>query len=73
MKIDRRKIDMFCGMRDDRMWSAIKLFAGSSGIDLSKKKVTQREIANLRAMLRSLTDSDIARINELMQIYKSGR
>ena len=73
MKIDRRKIEMFCGMRDERMWSAIKLFAGSAGIDLSKKRVTPREIANLRTMLRSLTDSDIARINELIGIYKNGR
>jgi len=73
MKIDRKKVDMLCSMNDERMWSTIKFFASANGIDLSKKRVTPRDIGNMRRMLSSLTDSDLSRIGELTDIYKYGR
>ncbi len=73
MRIDRKKVDTLCSMSDERMWSTIKFFAGAAGIDLSKKRVGKEEIRNLRTTLRSLTDSDIARVNQLLHTYKYGR
>ncbi|MBR6917799.1 MAG: hypothetical protein IKN38_06400 [Clostridia bacterium] len=73
MKIDRMKINMLCKMNDERMWSTVKFFASANGIDLSGKRVTQRDIENCRRMLLSLTDADIKRANELISIYKYGR
>ena len=73
MKIDRRKIEMLTSMKDERMWSTIKFFAGGAGIDLSRKKVSPRDIANIRAALGSLTDNDLNRINEILCIFKNGR
>ena len=73
MKIDRKRVDMLTSMSDGRMWSAIKLFASANGVDLSKKRVTPADLSNLRRMLSSLTDDDLARAGELADIYRYGR
>ena len=73
MKLDRKKINMLCSMSDERLWSTVKLFAMSNGVDVSKKRVRPGDIESFRRTLRSLTDSDLARIGELTEIYKYGR
>lgn len=60
-------------MNDERLWSTLKLFAAGGGIDLSKKRVTPRDVESVRRTLGALTDSDISRINELISVYKYGR
>ena len=73
MKFDRKKVEMLTSMSDERMWSTIKLFASANGVDLSRRRVTQRDLANLKRMLRSLTDDDLRRVGELTDVFKYGR
>ena len=73
MKFDRKKVEMLTSMSDERMWSTVKLFASANGVDLSRKRVTPRDLTNLRRMLRSLTDDDLRRVGELTDIFKYGR
>ena len=73
MRIDRKGVEKLCSMNDERMWGAIKLFAGVNGIDLSKKRVGKEDIRNLRTALRSLTDGDLERVNRFIHTYKYGR
>lgn len=73
MKLDRKRIRTLTSMSDERMWGAIKFFASANGVDLSKKRVTPRELSNLKTMLNSLTDSDLSRVGELIDVYKYGR
>lgn len=72
MKLDRKKINMLCSMSDERLWGAVKLFAMSNGVDVSKKRVRPGDIESLRRTLRSLTENDLSRIGELADIYKYG-
>ncbi|MBQ7669771.1 MAG: hypothetical protein IJS45_03510 [Clostridia bacterium] len=73
MKFDRKKVEMLTSMSDERMWSTVKLFASANGVDLSRKRVTARDLTNLRRMLRSLTDDDLRRVGELADVFKYGR
>lgn len=73
MKLDGKRIRTLTSMSDERMWGAIKFFASANGVDLSKKRVTPRELSNLKTMLNSLTDSDLSRVGELIDVYKYGR
>ncbi len=73
MRIDKRKIDMLCSMSDERLWGALKFFASSLGADLSKKRVRAGDMERVRRTLSSLTDGDIARINDLVSVWKYGR
>ena len=73
MKIDKKKVDSLCSMSDERLWGAVKFFAGTLGADLSKKRVKPGDVDRLRRTLRSLTDEDIGRINRLIEVWKYGR
>lgn len=73
MRFDRRKVEMLTSMSDERMWGTIKLFASANGVDLSRRKVTPRDLTNLRRMLQSLTDEDLRRVGELTDVFKYGR
>ncbi len=73
MRIDKKKVDTLCSMSDERLWGAVKFFAGTLGADLSKKGVKPGEIDRLRRTLRALTDDDLARINRLTDVWKYGR
>ena len=72
-RLDKKRISTLCSMNDERLWSTLKLFAAGGGIDLSKKRVTPRDVESVRRTLGALTDSDISRINELISVYKYGR
>ena len=73
MKIDKKRIDMLCSMSDERLWGAVKFFAGTLGADLSRRRVRPGDIEKLRRTLRALTEDDISRINRLAEVWKYGR
>ena len=73
MRFDKKKIDALCSMSDERLWGAVKFFAGTVGADLSRKRVKPGDIEKIRRTLRALTDDDIARINRLTEVWKYGR
>ena len=73
MRIDKKKIEKLCSMSDERLWSAVKFFAGSLGADLSRKRVKPGDIEKLRRTLNALTEDDITRINRLAEVWKYGR
>ncbi|MBE6563108.1 MAG: hypothetical protein E7660_05170 [Ruminococcaceae bacterium] len=70
MKIDKRTIDNICRMSDDKLWGAVRLFASSSGVNLSPRCPSPGEMQKLRRTLSSLTDSDISRATEILKTYK---
>lgn len=72
MKIDKNTIDKLCAMPDDKLWSTVKFFASANGINLSSKRMTQRDISRLREALSTVTQKDIERCEELINVYKYG-
>lgn len=72
MKIDKKTIDMLCNMPDERLWGTLKLVASANGINLSGKRMTPRDIAKLRCALSSVTEQDLTRAEEIINIYKYG-
>lgn len=73
MKIDKKTIDSLCRMSDEKLWGAVRLFASSSGVNLSGRQMDRTEMQRLRRTLMSLTDSDISRALEIMKTYKGTR
>ncbi len=73
MKLDRKRVETLTSMNDEKFWNTVKFFASANSIDVSKKRVTPRDIQSMKRMLSSLTDPDLARIGELISIYKYGR
>jgi len=69
MKIDKKMIDMLLGMNDNQLWQMITLVAAQSGINTGGIRKPQN-MDSLRAALSALTDSDISRAAELIDIYK---
>ena len=72
MKIDRKKVAMLCSMSDEKMWNTVRFFAVANGITLTRRP-SRQEIQNLKEALGSLTDGDLSRVNEFLNIYKYGR
>lgn len=70
MKIDKKMIDMLLGMNDSQLWQMIMLVAGQSGLNASGIKKPQN-MDSLRAALSSLTETDISRASEIIDIYKN--
>ena len=53
MKLDKKRVDALTSMSDERFWSTVKFFASANGIDVSKKRVTPRDIQNMKRTLSS--------------------
>lgn len=73
MKIDKKTIDAICALPDDKLWGAVRLFASSSGINISPRPTSPNEAAKIRAALSQLTEADISRATEIFKYYKGKR
>ena len=73
MKINKKTIDELCALSDDKLWAALRLFASSSGITLSSKRVSRTEMARIRKTLSELTEADISRAGEIIGSLKGKR
>ncbi len=70
MKLDRNTVRSLSEMSDDRLWRTLHLFASAMGLELPPKMRGKLRYEAIRQTLSALTDEDIARANEIMEIYK---
>lgn len=70
--INKSTIDKMLEMPDDKLLSMLKLLMGSAGIDMGSKKIDEKSVRKIRALLGEITDEDIDRIVYLTGVYKSG-
>ena len=70
--INKSNIEKMLDMPDDKLLMMLKLVMGSAGIDLGSKKIDEKTVRKIRALLREITDEDIDRITYLSGVYKSG-
>lgn len=72
--LDRRFLDHLASQSDERLWHTLSMLTAglSAGWEGGRKKVDAKRIARIRALLAALTDEDVARINELAEVYQNG-
>lgn len=70
--INKSNIEKMLEMPDDKLLMMLKLVMGSAGIDMGPKKVDEKTVKKIRALLSEITDEDIDRITYLSGVYKSG-
>lgn len=70
--INKAGINKMLEMSDDKLVSMLKLVMSASGIDTGGKRFDEQTVRRLRAVLREVTDEDIARAMYLMDKYKRG-
>ena len=70
--LNKKSIDKLLEMPDDRFLAMLKLLLGSTGVDVSGRKFDERTVRKIRAVLYSVTEEDLERIDTLMQRYKEG-
>jgi hypothetical protein len=71
MKIDKKTLDMLQSLDDDKLWKMFKLISSGAGIDLPAEKRPE-DMSKLRAVISNLTQGDIDRASEILDIYKKG-
>lgn len=70
--INKSNIEKMLEMPDDKLLMMLKLVMGSAGIDMGSKKIDEKTVKKIRALLSEITDEDIDRITYLSGVYKSG-
>lgn len=73
MKIDKKTITSLLSLPDDKLLQMIKLITGSIGADTSGIKIKPETMSGLRALLSEVTDADLERAGELIEIYKKNK
>lgn len=70
MKLDKKTVVMLSEMPDDRLWRTLKMFAAGMGLELPERKRSHIRYDALRYALSGITETDIARANEIADSYK---
>lgn len=70
--LNKAMINKMLEMPDERLTSMLKIVLSASGIDLGGKKLDEKTVRRLRALLSEVTDSDIERAAYLIDKYKRG-
>ena len=70
MKFDKKALDSLLSLPDEQLVSMIRVI--SKG-EFPTRKTDARTIAGLRHMLSRVTDGDINRASELIELYKLGK
>ena len=70
MKFDRKTVDSLLGMPDEKLGALAALLASAKGLtrDGGLRADSARK---LKEVMRDLSDGDIERISELIEIYKN--
>lgn len=67
--LDRKLLNHLQELSDERLWRVIGVL--TSRITVEDKKINAKKLNGIRALLESLTDSDLNRINELLALIQS--
>ena len=70
MKLDKKMIDQMLSLPDDKLWQMFQLLSMGSGLKMGDKAPDPAGMRKLRAVLEDITDADIARVLELIDLYK---
>lgn len=70
MKLDRNTVRSLSEMSDDRLWRTLRMLAGGMGVDIPERQRGRLHYEAIRRTLNEITDQDIYRINEIMEMYK---
>ena len=70
MKLDRKTVDGFLRLPDDKLWQLLRLLAGPN---TSLGEPNAEMLRKLRAVLAALTDADLERIDVLRAVFKDAK
>ncbi len=68
--LNRAVIDKMLSMTDDKLIMMLKLVMGGAGVEMGDKRIDEKSIKKIRAILTEISDDDISRITYLMSVYK---
>ena len=67
--LNKNAIEKMLEMPDDKFIMMLNLVLGSAGIDMGSKKFDGKTVKKIRALLKEVTDDDIARLTYLVGVY----
>ena len=67
--LNKNAIEKMLEMPDDNFIMMLNLVLGSAGIDMGSKKIDGKTVKKIRALLKEVTDDDIARLTYLVGVY----
>lgn len=67
--LNKNAIEKMLEMPDDKFIMMLNLVLGSAGIDMGNKKIDGKTVKKIRALLKEVTDDDIARLTYLVGVY----
>lgn len=67
--LNKNAIEKMLEMPDDKFIMMLNLVLGSAGIDMGSKKIDGKTVKKIRALLKEVTDDDIARFTYLVGVY----
>ena len=67
--LNKNAIEKMLEMPDDKLIMMLNLVLGSAGIDMGSKKIDGKTVKKIRALLKEVTDDDIARLTYLVGVY----
>ena len=70
MKLDRKTVDGFLRLPDDKLWQLLRLLAGQN---TSLGEPNAAMLRKLRAVLAALTEADLERIDVLRAVFKDAK
>ena len=70
MKLDKKTLDMFASLPDDKLWQMLSVIASASGVRLPADKPDERSMAGIRRAVSELSDGDLDRAAEIFAKYK---
>lgn len=70
MKLDKKMIDQMLALPDDKLWQMFQLISMGTGMKMGDKAPDPAGMRKLRAVMEDITDADIGRVMELLDLYK---
>ena len=67
--LNKNAIEKMLEMPDDKFIMMLNLVLGSAGIVMGSKKIDGKTVKKIRALLKEVTDDDIARLTYLVGVY----
>ena len=67
--LNKNAIEKMLERPDDKFIMMLNLVLGSAGIDMGSKKIDGKTVKKIRALLKEVTDDDIARLTYLVGVY----
>ena len=67
--LNKNAIEKMLEMPDDKFIMMLNLVLGSAGIDMGSKKIDGKTVKKIRALLKEVTDDDVARLTYLVGMY----